>query len=603
MKNVMIYPGKGTWITPRSTEIQLTTDNMVLLMPKPIAELVKIVLSAENSAKIAFTPTAGSGFVVKVTQITTVANDNTTALRELDLTNYFVEKAKYNTLMVRGALDTRTGENSKNNTSYWTRNENEIKLCTQRANLFSSEPLLEAVEWTLNNMLKTQNLYVNGIQVASFGLAEADGALLDWRYRVEFIPLGETTRLNVLKNGAKGAEYSIPYSQQQQIATTVGLGRNMQSTANRMGAEVRKVVRTLQNDSELRKVGTVCEENGVLWRLTDVEMTCTNSRLIVTETWSKNWSVRSQFVGVNREFRTWNIPSETVERNLLWEDYAVISLRDVDDDKVLISDGAKDVLTKYIDGTAVSGETEISTLWIDQADGKNGGICSVSAFGFGNSLVFSAKTQDNLSVGVKRQQLDSNDTHWTECIDVYYTDENGELASASLSMAATIDNVVSDVYPEHSTTGSLEVNKIGESGTVLFKNKVLAIDKDSAEQLNFTYQLHVLTDRPEILIGTALASGNQLVKQYTPTFKSWKLTKKLPQGAQTMTTDYGTETTAAVVAVTKKSGGGYLLTFGNSDNGVVLTDENNNIIIARNKGGIGSYNIGFTHDYKTAIGG
>lgn len=603
MKNSMIYPSASTWITPRANDIQLTTDNMVLIMPKPIAELRKVWLRTYNSARIYCNLSDGQSGNITIDNIATAPNDDSTKIVALDITKYFVEKATYDTLSVRGALETATADICKNNTSYYVRNETDIKLCTERQGIFSEEPLLQAVYWALKTMLTQQKLYNGSREILSFGTSvSVVGSILNWEYRVEFTPLAESTRLNVVSAGAKGAQFNIPYSQQQQIASSVGLGRNMQSAANRMGAATKQIVRKVTDPSHIREVGEVMRLSNEPWRLTDVEMTINPKRAICTETWGKRWSVRSEFTGVNREFRSWNIPAEKVERNLLWEDYLYLSRTRqlAADPDVLIDTAARKTLLKYPLGQYESGYTEITGLWIEKPSTAAivyGAIAKVSAFGFGNSLVFNAKTEDNVSAGVKRKQLTDGDSVWQECVDVFYCNTDGALPTAKLSMAANIANGQADIYPEYST-GTSNVNIIDPDGAFLFKDKTFTIDKDPSEQINFTYQLHLISGDANLIIGTAWGNGNQLVKQYdsAPTLKYWKLSKPLPQGAQTMTTAYGTTRTANPVSYSEDTNQLIITAYG------CVTDENNNIIMANNRNVLQIYYVNFTHDYKQ-IGG
>ena len=55
MKNTLTYPSYSGWITARTDDIQLTTDNMLLILPKPIAKLQKVLLNASNSASVFIT--------------------------------------------------------------------------------------------------------------------------------------------------------------------------------------------------------------------------------------------------------------------------------------------------------------------------------------------------------------------------------------------------------------------------------------------------------------------------------------------------------------------------------------------------------------------
>lgn len=602
MKNLLIYPSATTWITPRSTDIKLTTNNMVLIMPKPIADLETVLLSTKGLRITSVTISSSQEYANVA--LSDIKDSNGNPLTALDISKYFVEKSKWNTLKVRSALETITAENVKNNSSYYVRNDTNIKICAAKETYFEP-PIYEAVDEALKALFKSGTFYFGSQQIASWGTLNRNtsSSLLEWQYRVSFTPLGETTRLNTLKSFPPKTQYAIPFNQQQQIVSTVGLGRNMQSAADRTGAETRQVVRRIRNVSELRKLGSY---SGV-WRLTDMALTATNDRLIVTETWGKNWSVRSQFVGVNREFRSWNIPSDITQRNLLWQDYLLISNVSYSEEGELISDAAKDILANFITGTEYSGNTEITTMWLMNNAGTRGAVLSCSAFGFGNSLVFSAKTKDNLSAGIRRAQIADGDADWQQCVAVYYCKDDGEFDGNAIkvSMGADITNMVPDVYPETYKEGSITYNALDTASTVLFSNKTFSVNKDPAEQINFTYQLHIVTNSPDLVIGTALAARNPLVTNNKAQLKYWELTKKLPQGAQTMSTYYGREVSDNVVTLQSNRRLVFSRRSGADVVGVCVTDQDNNILIARNTNALllRTYYMNVTHNYKKIAGG
>lgn len=618
MKNLLIYPSATTWITPRSEDVQLTTNNMLLIMPKPIANLEKVYFNLESDTKIrvavTYTDTIGTAGsqenVLIPTEISTTQSDDG-LLKVADMSKYFLEIAEYKTLKVRASV---SDELAKSSTNYYTRYTPNIKLCTQREGWVSYPPIAISLQLAIANIQKNTQLYYKHITPITgdvswypitsirFG-TDISWQYMNWEFRVHFTPLGETTRLNTLKTLPEKVPFSIPFSQQQQIVSTVGLGRNMQSAADRTGAETRQVVRRIRNVSELRKLGSY---SGV-WRLTDMALTATNDRLIVTETWSKNWSVRSQFVGVNREFRSWNIQSDITQRNLLWQDYLLISNVSYSEEGELISDTAKDVLANFITGTEYSGNTEITTMWLMNNAGTRGAVLSCSAFGFGNSLVFSAKTKDNLSAGIRRAQIADGDADWQQCVAVYYCKDDGEFDGNAIkvSMGADITNMVPDVYPETYTEGSITYNALDTASTVLFSNKTFSVNKDPAEQINFTYQLHIVTNSPDLIIGTALAARNPLVTNNKTQLKYWELTKKLPQGAQTMSTYYGREVSDNVVTLQSNRRLVFSRRSGADVVGVCVTDQDNNILIARNTNALllRTYYMNFTHNYKKIAGG
>lgn len=617
MKNTLTYPSYSGWITARTDDIQLTTDNMLLIMPKPIVQLQKVLLDiiGIGTVGIIFKDTTVASTRKPISEITTVSGDTSTSLQVLDIAHYIVEQDLYKTLSTQGAFEPSTDDISKNNTSYYKRYDKNIKICTARTNIFDDAPIYNSIIYALNDLLKTQSLYWNGQEISAISSFIETTTLLRWQWRVVYEPLGENAKLSVPKTNAEEIPFAIPYNQQQQIASSVGLGRNMQSVANRTGTEQKQVVRYITKLSQMRRVGAVATLNGEIWRLTEVAGTFTPIRARITETWTKGWSMRSEYVGINREFRSWNIPSEITERNLLYQDYCLITRKTALSfaDNAKVGTWAKHLLIKFIDSTKAitPTRTEQTSMWIYRESVTDQGvILTASAFGFGNSLVFSGRTQDNLSAGIKRVQLNSGDNILQQNIDTYYCKADGTLEKAKILFSSDIESMNGDTYPE--AIGA--INTPYSDGALFGPAPYwFDIDKDPAEQINFTYQLHMLTDDPNLIIGSTWAGRNPLVHQYdsTPTRKYWRITKRLPQGAQVMTSVFGETTTSSVCTVTEqvtntRAYENIVFTVPSGSLGVCVTDENNNILVAWQGGASATFTTYYTHDYgaiKKAVKG
>lgn len=616
MKNTLTYPSYSGWITARTDDIQLTTDNMLLILPKPIAKLQNVLLNASNSASVFITyqnPLGeGESATVGLDELQLKVGSTYVNLTSLDITDYVVEYDLYRTLGTLSAFQPDYGDQTKNNTSYYKRYESTINLCTQTASWGTGTPLLNSIDKSLEKMIG-QLYYKSTYNVLTVGGVSKKRSMLLWQWRIVYEPLGENTKLTVPKTNAEEIPFAIPYNQQQQIASSVGLGRNMQSTANRTGTEQKQVVRYITKMSQMRHVGAVATLNGEIWRLTEVAGTFTPIRARVTETWTKGWSMRSEYVGINREFRSWNIPSEITERNLLYQDYCLITRKaNLNLGGAKIGTNAHNLLMYFIDQSkSWSGVTEQSAMWL-MRDQTNGAILSSSAFGFGNSLVFSARTKDNLSAGIQRVKLNDTDSNYQQNVDVYYCNGDGTLDKFNVQFGADILNLDSMAYPE-SKIGT--TNTLDTTAPYLFNTWTeFAVDKDPAEQLNLTYQLHMLTDDPNLIIGSMWAGRNPLVHQYnsTPTRKYWSITKRLPQGAQVMTSIYGTSgisASACKVNVSTSGSRAYeniVFTVPSGSLGVCVTDENNNILVAWQGGVSATFTTYYTHDYgaiKKAVKG
>lgn len=634
--STVTFPSATTWITPRTLEVQVTTDNCVIILPQKIGEIYHVYFDITQ-----FPLTVD--FIVgdttqrettHISQIYTKAQDGTYVLVSpiFDVIHNVVEKSKYDTLLyINSAALTpaQQGQQLKNNCWYFTRESNEIVCLNNRISVILGQTNV------FNNLVESA-FYAQGYNSVyyyySFGQYRPitgiffSGDLPSSRFRIVYVPLGESVKLQVPKTNPQENEFHIPFSQQQPIVNNLTLGREMQSLANRTGCEIKQVVRTFTSISQYRKPGAFWREKdangnltGNVWRLTSTNLQIYSDSLFrCTETWSKNWSLRSENVPINREFRSWNIPADIVQRNLLWNDYCLVSDKTltVPDDAIISPSAVEQLVLALKSGTpSIVFQNECSLTWFytiknTPQQTKQGAVLSCASFGFGNSLVFSSKTKDNLSAGMQRVPADDNDTDYQLCRNVYYCNSDGTLESMYIQIAgelASNDTQFSYAYPEYSDNGTTAVNAPPSNDEKLFKDGMqFKVLKDPAEQLNFTYQLHLITDNPNLVIGSAWASYNPLVKRLSQgiSVKTWLLTSYLPAGAKVMTSAYGRMAPAndatVQILVGDYPGIEFVFTQAQISSGVVgvcITDNNNNVMLAYNSNVSTTFSLYVTHFY------
>ncbi|MCH5157550.1 MAG: hypothetical protein J1G02_06745, partial [Clostridiales bacterium] len=268
-----------------------------------------------------------------------------------------------------------------------------------------------------------------------------------------------------------------------------------------------------------------------------------------------------------------------------------------------LTDDAKKYVLHSLIGDGTGKTTECAVMWFYNRDHKDGRgvVLNCTAMGFGNSLVFSGKTKDNLSAGTQRVKSNDSDKEYQYCKDVFYCNEDGKMNYLFVQIASTIDKSSSpealNGYPQ-STEGSVNT----PSGTLLFKStsKPFNAQKDPAEQLNFTYQLHLVTHNSDLIIGAGWANNCPLVvdRPNAVKLKYWDLSQPLPKGMQTMSASWGEERTTPIspVKISEKDNSFTI------DEMSCITDEHYNIIVAYNgdiehKGDTHRFYLKYTHDY------
>lgn len=623
MKNTVIYPSATTWISTRADNIRLTTENSVVRLGKPIDEIKKVLLNPQECSPIYVKVGETTEAIIEWKNLSLSSDGSKPFV--IDMTSRVLEYEKWQTLPTE-YIPTSTSI-KQNNTIYYKRKETEIVL-VGGTTFGENSPMYNAINSQLSALLDSGAVYgfYNGvwIQVSKAVAAtmrnviSEDDCAFNTLWRVEYTTLGESVKLNVVKSTPQKNDFAIPFSQQQQIASTVGLGRNMQSNSDRLGAVKREVVRYTNSPNDIGAYWT--DENGDVWRLTEVQNTATPRFIKSVETWTKNWSVKSKFVGVNREFRSWDIPNDITQRNLLWQDYMFITgtQRTVANNSKLALAAKKAIFQGLYGKWTFPTEICVASL-THGAGGKSvGAVIPVSAFGFGNSIVISGKTKDNLSAGTQRTDDGKNNQFNRE---VYYCEDDGTLETMTVQLSSEMttngktEKEAANLYPycEKYTLGTTDYTTNmaadnSDSVLAVFPDggAEFTVKKDAAEQINFTYQVHMLTNEGDIIIGSAWAAKCPLVVDRSPVFpfKAWNITTPLPQGSQTMTSAFGEVTgSATAFTIIQSTEEPFIIKFTpeSGKKGICLTDKDNNILLAYNGTAAKQFYIYFTHNYKDLI--
>lgn len=241
-----------------------------------------------------------------------------------------------------------------------------------------------------------------------------------------------------------------------------------------------------------------------------------NQNIKVTHTFAKNWVLQSSYLKQNKEYRNTNIPTDILERNLHYEDYIVIDESDYSDNDGVFGEYGifMSVFMDVFVGESSNYRTEINLASFygrntrNEGHNNEGGIVSVSSFAVANSIVFSAKTKNNLSVGIRRGDPDDGEDD-DYCYDVFYTNDDGEFDDNALRVCFSAElysiNQDPDSFPY---SGTYDNTVIGSRALKPFE---LIVDKSSAEQTNLTYQAHVVSALADLIIGEMITRNSPLV--------------------------------------------------------------------------------------------
>ena len=613
-----VFPSQVGWITPRTDDVQLTTSNCELQLPSPAAKILHIWLNTttvDTRGSLPGGPIAAQGY--KLSELLL-------GRTEIDLIDYFPEYKKYSSLekIANAFYNQENITPYRNNTSYWTEDTNIIKLINEEMSTndgYSIKLLItSAILSQFGGDGESSYIYVDGERGALYDVISAEEPR-NLQFRVEYISQSPSTKIRAVKQHKCGYEYVAPYNQRAEIVDAEMLGSEMDKTVNQMGVDYIKAVSVYHSLAEVLPLDTVYQEGNDSYMLVCNEYDITNkTNYRVTHTFSKNWSMLSSWLKQNKQYRNTRIPTDILMRNLHYQDYFVISetdglANDMGEKGILTLEGVGSAASVF-DGGRPNENSEINNFALYKQlsvsmNFREGVVVSCNSFGLKKSIVFSAKMENNLTAGKK---VDPDNEYF--CQDVLYTDENGEFGGGHVRMKFGV--LDSDLSPNDLPLSNIIIENNTISNPVI--DARFYVDKSSAEQIAMTYQVHFVSNMPDIVIGGLMANNSPLVQDRTEELKYqlWGLRSPLDNMAVIVNSSNGTKIADitgenlqnywAISAAQKgdnsairfllalyfenKMSGNYI--------GWAITDENGRLYLARNSHPNVNQELYFNHLHK-----
>lgn len=356
-------------------------------------------------------------------------------------------------------------------------------------------------------------------------------------FKVTYVPIA-TARVEAVKPVlTDGGETSnaLVYNQGANVAETSFYGEKMRGAIARLGQDVEQRTYDIKTYSQMPKVGQLLD--GKYIATIDAEYDIT--RIRITVTLAKNFNQLSQFVGLNSNYRLYDISEkQSVERHIHYADKILIGKTPTAGSNLTILRNVSNVLINTIDHS-VTGDDEIKKAQIVRVLPFSAGnalqdrsvILPVVAFPFGTSLCFNFSFYDNYGAGYQSSDDYENETNKAAQRLVPYTDVYGEVSHIHFAMynkgwtpnlAAQQDGGYAKLYPQNKdfdwNGGATQVAYI-DTSLVGYTTSAgaLEINKDSREKIDVTYQVHFIANSDDIVVGTGLADFCKLVTDTEPT--------------------------------------------------------------------------------------
>lgn len=370
-----------------------------------------------------------------------------------------------------------------------------------------------------------QNYAIVNILNAVSGKSQTNTDMRQLAFRITYEPIySATAQQNKSYVGDIDKPASLVYNQGQNLVESHYYGENLKGAIARLG-NVDKVLTYVKHGLvDTPKVGQILMEDNDEYYISAVATEIQPYYTKFSMSLSKDFNRYSDYVGVNSQKRMYEVSErQAFDSHITYKDYVVIGDIEVyeknDDGLVKIDDGL--VRLGALNGIFApdnNGNNGLNSLSLAELQGyDNGGnalqkvALPIQKSAIGNSALFTIKYQDNYSAGDNVVKVDNN--YWQN--GVAYSDYFGNIES--LEMTLRKDGASPSNYAEQSEIGNAlplyDFEDDSSDQWISTKNvdKRLWIKKGSTEIPTIDYQIDFVTNRSDIIIGSALAKNLPLI--------------------------------------------------------------------------------------------
>ena len=481
LEGSVVVPCDGSYISLRSDEARIKEENGYIPTPFPIEKLISLKAFA------------------------TVNGSNT----EYDLTPYVYEKSEYDLL---SSFNSSTGGRNKTHALYYTQGKRNIEGLWYRIEDQTSDYENVKQRYAIHNVFN----YVTGVDQSSIGYFSIV-------FQIKYVP-SISARVRQLDTDfsriGKLGVLAMPYNQSANKLAARAFGENMRGRLAMISNPTRRATYMFPTYSDVPRAGLLFDDG--------IYISSVTSRIypdfcLSELSMSEGYNELGGYVSLNSAYRQFEIPEES-ERHYHIDELCLITatLRSHDTKCLTCGDGLKMIL-RSIGGVSKGTHTDITLAKAWTFDDEHNALTSVMlpvmSTSVGNSLYFAFRFEDNYSAGSRSVHTNESELGGTMRYTEYVGYGDDSFARARyLSFELLYGSHKSGnwlqqahAYPEFYGAGV-------SGGTVAFgsNSDKWQIDKDAADGMDVSFQLHFVSDSG-FIIGSALARSCPLVRESAST--------------------------------------------------------------------------------------
>ena len=305
--------------------------------------------------------------------------------------------------------------------------------------------------------------------------------------------------------GELTAPRTLAYNQAQNVVEASYYGESMKGAIARMGNVEKTYTFVFAGLARIPKVGDLFDDDYYISTV-DVEIQPESTK--ITLGLSQDFNRYSEFIGINTAKRVYEVSErQAYDSNLSYRDYVVIG------DKVGSENTLFDI-SRIATTFSQNFETEPITLAIAQGEDDSENLLAeialpVQTAAFGNAAVMTFKYEDNYSAGNNVTWREQNNVQGWFTNGVAYSDVHGNMEYLHLKYYE--GGTIPATKEQQTQIGTSLPNATNITGRgqayINTGERPLWVKKGSTEILSVTYQIDYVSNRKNIIIGSALAKN------------------------------------------------------------------------------------------------
>lgn len=445
-----------------------------------------------------------------------------------DITPFIYEEAEYRTLSASGT----SFPNAMMFALKYTQGQKNITgLTFKKDNLISSSfegyAVLNVIHKKLNAVTNWWSNFKNYEDIYNL------------QFKITYTPF-INTRLKQSKSHVEDLAFKsvLSYNQSSNMISSNAFGEHLRGVVAKYGVPEKKLMFTVSKLSEVPKVNTKYKD----FTITSVKTETYNNFILVEVGMSKKFNNKSAYISINSQKRFYEISEKAcAERFILYEDYCVIGDEIDNDDKSLItSEGINAFINSFSNGKTCQIGAVKAQGYTDEGSPLTEIAKPVFALGVGNSILFGYSYDDNYSAGSTASY--EGETKVQEYVK--YADVYGEIETLKVRFGRGTNEI--DSYDMAVARGDAmpKSSAIPDGNFLVYfstEDDKIVIKKDGREKISFSYQMHMITNRQNMIIGSGIGRKNVFTSREQLNYKLYILPQAINEFERQVDLENATE--------------------------------------------------------------